>query len=186
PRRAARRRRHALFDGADRDGSVWCSARRGHVRARAHRDASIAPSETARWNLSCDVHGRTNGHPCAGGAHCKQTRARCAVPRVPLHAFVRIAYDVTPLSPPRTGIGDFDALHFTDWLQPPQRAGVRATMIHDLGPLHFPEHLHRRTVGMHTANAQAAKRCDVVFTNSEYTANDITATLGIPRERLRV
>jgi glycosyltransferase involved in cell wall biosynthesis len=80
----------------------------------------------------------------------------------------------------------FDVLHFTDWLQPPQRAGVRATMIHDLGPLHFPERLHPRTVRMHTANAEAARRCQVVFTNSEYTANDIVATLGIPSERLRV
>jgi glycosyltransferase involved in cell wall biosynthesis len=83
-------------------------------------------------------------------------------------------------------VAAFDVLHFTDWLQPPQRAGVRATMIHDLGPLHFPERLHRRTVRMHTANAEAAKRCQVVFTNSEYTANDIVATLGIPSERLRV
>jgi glycosyltransferase involved in cell wall biosynthesis len=83
-------------------------------------------------------------------------------------------------------IDDFDVLHFTDWLQPPQCAGVRATMIHDLGPLHFPQRLHRRTVRMHSANAQAAKRCDVVFTNSEYTARDIVTTLGIPRGRIRV
>jgi glycosyltransferase involved in cell wall biosynthesis len=83
-------------------------------------------------------------------------------------------------------IGAFDVLHFSDWLQPPQRAGVRATMIHDLGPLLFPERLHRRTVRMHTANAEAAKGCDVVFTNSEYTARDIVTTLGIPRERIRV
>jgi glycosyltransferase involved in cell wall biosynthesis len=83
-------------------------------------------------------------------------------------------------------IGDFDVLHFTDWLQPPQRRGVRATMIHDLGPLHFPGRLHPRTVRMHRANADAATRCDVVFTNAEYTANDINAMLGIPRGRIRV
>ena len=105
---------------------------------------------------------------------------------VPFGHAIRRAWTAIGAPPAERFIGDFDALHFTDWLQPPQRAGVRATMIHDLGPLHFPQHLHRRTVRMHTANAQAAKRCDVVFTNSEYTANDITATLGIPRERLRV
>jgi glycosyltransferase involved in cell wall biosynthesis len=82
--------------------------------------------------------------------------------------------------------GPFDVLHFTDWMHPPQRRGVRATMIHDLGPLHFPERLHPRTVSMHTANAREAARCDVVFTNAEHTADDVAETLGIPRERIRV
>src|SRR5262249_30006377 len=124
--------------------------------------------------------------------------------RVRLPRSVRIAYDVTPLSHPRTGVGNYilgalngmleegggelvvfgpvsirgralldealagldverrlvtvpfahatrrawgalrhpaaerflggvDVLHFTDWMRPPQREGVRATMIHDLG-----------------------------------------------------
>ena len=83
-------------------------------------------------------------------------------------------------------VGGFDVLHFSDWMYPPQRSGARATMIHDLGPLHFPERLHPRTVSMHTATAREAKRCDVVFTNSEYTAADIVAALGIPGERIRV
>lgn len=83
-------------------------------------------------------------------------------------------------------VGSFDVLHFTDWMRPPQRAGVRATMIHDLGPLHFPERLHPRTVRMHTANAREAQRCDVVFVNSEFTADDVAERLGIARERIRV
>src|SRR5205814_7826323 len=83
-------------------------------------------------------------------------------------------------------VGRFDVLHFTDWMRPPQREGVRATMIHDLGPLHFPEKLHPRTVRMHTANAEQARACEVVFTNAHYTADDVVATLGIPRERIRV
>jgi glycosyltransferase involved in cell wall biosynthesis len=83
-------------------------------------------------------------------------------------------------------VGAFDALHFTDWMRPPQRTGVRATMIHDLGPLHFPERLHPRTVRIHTANAHEAQRCDVVFVNSEFTAQDVFERLGIPRERIRV
>ena len=29
-------------------------------------------------------------------------------------------------------LGGFDVLHFSDWMYPPQRAGVRATTIHDL------------------------------------------------------
>jgi glycosyltransferase involved in cell wall biosynthesis len=172
---------------------------------------------------------------------------------------VRIAYDVTPLSHPRTGVGNYilgalkgmlavasdqhdfvafgpvsirgrrlladtlsglpverrlltvpfahatrrawgalghpvaervvrglDVLHFSDWMTPPQRGGVRATMIHDLGPLRFPERLHPRTVSMHSGTARAAASCDVVFTNSEYTAADIVELLGLPRDRVRV
>jgi glycosyltransferase involved in cell wall biosynthesis len=83
-------------------------------------------------------------------------------------------------------VGTFDALHFTDWMFPRQRHGVRATMIHDLGPLKFPERLHPRTVRMHTANARQAASCDVVFTNAEYTADDIVETLRISRDRIRV
>lgn len=83
-------------------------------------------------------------------------------------------------------LGQVDVLHFTDWMVPPGRPRVRATMIHDLGPLRYPERLHPRTVRMHSATARAAARCDVVFTNAEYTANDIVDRLGIPRERIRV
>jgi glycosyltransferase involved in cell wall biosynthesis len=83
-------------------------------------------------------------------------------------------------------VGSFDVLHFTDWMRPPQRAGVRATMIHDLGPLRYPERLHPRTVRIHTTNAREARTCDVVFVNSEFTANDVAERLGIPRERIRV
>ena len=83
-------------------------------------------------------------------------------------------------------LGPFDVLHFTDWLVPPQRSGVRATMIHDLGPLRFPERLHPRTVRMHTRTAREARRCDVVFVNSEFTAADVVELAGVPRERIRV
>ena len=83
-------------------------------------------------------------------------------------------------------LGHVDVLHFSDWMYPPQRAGLRATMIHDLGPLHFPDRLDRRTVAMHTGGAREARRCDVVLVNSEYTARDVAATLGIDRARIRV
>jgi glycosyltransferase involved in cell wall biosynthesis len=99
---------------------------------------------------------------------------------------VRRAWSRIGRPPAERVVGDFDALHFTDWMYPPQRSGVRATMIHDLGPLHFPERLHPRTVRMHTANARHARACDVVFTNSRYTADDVVNTLGISRERIRV
>jgi len=83
-------------------------------------------------------------------------------------------------------VGPVDVLHFTDWMRPPQRAGVRATMIHDLGPLRYPERLHPRTVRMHTGTAREASGCDVVFVNSEFTAGDVGERLGIPREKIRI
>lgn len=83
-------------------------------------------------------------------------------------------------------LGDFDVLHFTDWMIPPQKKGIRATMIHDLGPLRFPERLHPRTVSMHSATAREAKSCDVVFANSSFTAGDAIERLGLGSERVRV
>ncbi|OLE01726.1 MAG: hypothetical protein AUG91_00500 [Actinobacteria bacterium 13_1_20CM_4_69_9] len=83
-------------------------------------------------------------------------------------------------------VGAFDVLHFSDWMRPPQRAGIRATMIHDLGPLHFPERLHPRTVRMHTTNAREARNCDVVFVNSQFTAADVVKRLGIEPDRVHV
>ena len=83
-------------------------------------------------------------------------------------------------------VGPFDVLHFTDWVVPPQRGGVRATMIHDLGPLRFAEKLHPRTVRMHRRTAGEARSCDVVFVNSEFTAADAVERAGVARERIRV
>lgn len=84
-------------------------------------------------------------------------------------------------------LGRFDALHFTDWMYPPQRAGVRATTIHDLVPLHHPEWTTGRTRSMHGRKyANAARTCDVMFANSAFTADDVAATLGFPRERVLV
>jgi glycosyltransferase involved in cell wall biosynthesis len=84
-------------------------------------------------------------------------------------------------------LGRFDALHFSDWMYPPQRAGIRATTIHDLVPLHHPEWTTARTRSMHGRKYRnAAATCDVVFVNSAYTGRDVTATLGVPAERIRV
>src|SRR5919199_2227567 len=72
-------------------------------------------------------------------------------------------------------------------MYPPQRAGVRATMIHDLVPLRFPEWAHPRTVRMHGAKYRnAARTCDLLFVNSAYTGRDVTELLGVQPERLVV
>ena len=84
-------------------------------------------------------------------------------------------------------LGPFDVLHFWDWMYPPQRSGVRATMIHDLVPLRFPEWTTRRTRSMHSAKYRnAARTCDVVFVNSSFTGSDVVELLGVPEERVRL
>jgi glycosyltransferase involved in cell wall biosynthesis len=84
-------------------------------------------------------------------------------------------------------LGRFDVLHFTDWMYPPQQHGVRATTIHDLVPLHHPEWTTKRTQAMHGRKYRnAARTCDVVFANSAFTADDVSTTLGVPRERIVV
>ncbi len=84
-------------------------------------------------------------------------------------------------------LGPFDVLHFSDWMFPPQRTGLRATTIHDLVPLHFPEWVTARTRSMHARKyANAAQTCDVIFANSSFTADDVASTLGFARERIVV
>ncbi|HEY7380819.1 MAG TPA: glycosyltransferase family 1 protein [Gaiella sp.] len=84
-------------------------------------------------------------------------------------------------------LGPFDALLFSDWMYPPQRAGVRATVIHDLVPLHHPEWCTRRTVSMHGRKYRnAARTCDLLVANSRFTADDIVSTLSVPEERIVV
>ncbi|MGI8420764.1 MAG: glycosyltransferase family 4 protein [Gaiellaceae bacterium] len=84
-------------------------------------------------------------------------------------------------------LGAFDVLHFTDWMYPPQRAGLRSTMVHDLVPVRFPEWAQSRTRSMHGAKYRhMAERCDVILTNSRYTADDVVEYYGVPRERLHV
>jgi glycosyltransferase involved in cell wall biosynthesis len=78
-------------------------------------------------------------------------------------------------------------LHFTDWMYPPQRAGLRSTTVHDLVPLRFPDWVTPRTRSMHGRKYRnAARTCDLIFVNSAFTGEDVVGTLGVPSERVRV
>ena len=84
-------------------------------------------------------------------------------------------------------VGPFDVFHFSDWMYPPQAAGVRATMVHDLVPLRHPEWVTEKTRKMHGAKyANAARTCDRVFVNSEFTGRDVVERLGVAADRVRV
>ncbi|MEK6274691.1 MAG: glycosyltransferase family 1 protein [Actinomycetota bacterium] len=83
--------------------------------------------------------------------------------------------------------GALDVFHFSDWMYPRQRGGLRSTIVHDLIPLRFPEWVHPRTRRQNLAKyAHAARTCDVIVTISSFTADDIAERLGFPRERIVV
>jgi glycosyltransferase involved in cell wall biosynthesis len=99
----------------------------------------------------------------------------------------RTAWSRLAWPPAERWLGPFDVLHFTDWMYPPQRSGLRATTIHDLVPLHFPEWVTGRTRSMHTHKYEnAARTCGVIFANSAFTADDVATTLDFPRDRVVV
>src|SRR5829696_9113501 len=83
--------------------------------------------------------------------------------------------------------GPLDVFHFSDWMYPPQRGGVRTTTIHDLFPLRYPDWVHPQTYAMHSRKyAHAAQTCDLIVVNSEFTASEVVELLGFPRERICV
>jgi glycosyltransferase involved in cell wall biosynthesis len=83
--------------------------------------------------------------------------------------------------------GPLDVFHFSDWMYPPQRRGLRATTIYDLIPLRFPGWVHPRTRAMHLRKYRhAAKTCDQIAAISNFTADDIAERLRFPRERIVV
>src|SRR5918992_3922870 len=84
-------------------------------------------------------------------------------------------------------VGAFDVFHYSDWMYPAQAGGVRATTIHDLVPLRFPDWVTPKTRAMHGAKyADVARTADLVLVNSEFTGRDVVEWLGVPAERVKV
>ena len=84
-------------------------------------------------------------------------------------------------------VGPLDVFHLSDWMYPRQRAGLRTTTVHDLGPIHHPHWVDPRTRALHVPKARhAAETCDLLFANSRYTADDVVRTLGVPADRVLV
>lgn len=109
------------------------------------------------------------------------------LPVLPAAQVVRTLWSRAGTPPLERVLGSFDVFHFSDWMYPPQRAGVRSTMVHDLVPIRFPEWVHPRTRRMHGAKYRhAARECDVVMVNSRFTGADVAETLGVPAERIHV
>lgn len=84
-------------------------------------------------------------------------------------------------------VGPLDVFHFSDWMYPSQRSGVRATTVHDLVPLRFPELVEPATRRMHGPKYENATRtCDRIFVNSRFTGGEVAELLGVPEERIVV
>jgi glycosyltransferase involved in cell wall biosynthesis len=99
----------------------------------------------------------------------------------------RQGWSRTAWPPVEQFLGPIDVLHFSDWMYPPQRSGIRSTMIHDLVPLRFPGWVQGRTKRMHGAKYRnAARTCDVVFVNSEFTKGEVVELLGVASEKVVV
>jgi glycosyltransferase involved in cell wall biosynthesis len=102
------------------------------------------------------------------------------------HAW-RTAWSRAGWPPVERWLGRFDVLHFSDWMYPPQRGGVRATTIHDLVPLRHPEWTHARTVRMHRAKYRhAARTAHLFMCNSRFTAREVQELLHVEPARTRV
>ncbi len=102
------------------------------------------------------------------------------------HAW-RTLWSRSGLLPVERFAGALDVFHFSDWMYPPQRGGLRTTTIYDLIPLRFPEWVHPRTRAINLRKYRhAAKTCDLIAAISSYTADDIVERLQYPRERIVV
>jgi glycosyltransferase involved in cell wall biosynthesis len=156
-------------------GNYILGSLRGLLDAAAGEHEVIPFAPTSRW-------GRPHLLDALDGLP-----VRPRVVTLPLSHAWRTAWSRLAYPPAERFLGPFDVLHFWDWMHPPQRGGVRATMIHDLVPLRFPEWTTRRTRAMHRAKYRnAARTCDVIFVNSRYTADDVSERLGIQPQRVRV
>jgi glycosyltransferase involved in cell wall biosynthesis len=105
---------------------------------------------------------------------------------LPFAHYWRQAWSRLGRPPVERFLGPVDVLHYSDWMFPPQRAGLRSTMIHDLVPLHHREWVTSRTYSMHGAKYRDARACDTVFVNSAYTGRDVVDTLGVDPARIHV
>jgi glycosyltransferase involved in cell wall biosynthesis len=105
---------------------------------------------------------------------------------LPFAHFWRQAWSRARRPPVERFLGRVDVLHYTDWMYPPQRAGLRSTMVHDLVPLHHREWVTPRTYSMHSTKYRDATSCDTVFVNSAFTGRDVADTLGVDPSRVHV
>jgi glycosyltransferase involved in cell wall biosynthesis len=165
----------------------------------------ISPLSRPLTGIGNYIHGMVAGLvEAAGGEHAVvafgpsgprgRGRIRAALDGLPVELRlplmphgVRTAWSRWQQYPVERLVGPLDVFHFSDWMYPPQRDGLRATTIHDLIPLHHPELVEPETVRMHGPKYEhAARTCDRIFVNSRFTGGEVVELLGVPEERIRI
>ena len=125
---ANRRRRQPALASPHRDRQLparaGLGARRGGRRRARDRGVRAVGAERAR----ADPRGARG--PRTSSCGCRSSRGRSGGGR---------AGAASAGLPVERVVGPLDVFHFSDWMYPPQRGGVRATTVHDLVPLRFPE-----------------------------------------------
>jgi glycosyltransferase involved in cell wall biosynthesis len=153
-----------------------------YLRGSLRGLAEAAPADEIVAFAPTSLHGRAAIRAALAGIDVDLR----LLPLPASHA-IRTAWSLTGRPAAERWLGAFDVLHFSDWLFPPQRAGVRATTIHDIVPHHHPQWVTTRTRSMHERKYRnAARTCDVVFANSAFTADDFSDAFAYPRERVMV
>ena len=172
PPSARRLRRRAALPSADR---------RRQLRARLAR---------AGWSRRAPTWCRSRRRPRPGGGDPRGARGLAVEPRLrflPFAHFWRQGWSRLGWPPVERFLGPVDVLHFSDWMYPPQSGGLRSTMVHDLVPERFPDWVQGRTRRMHGAKYRnAARTCDVVFVNAEFTKGEVVELMGVPEEKVVV
>ena len=134
--------------------SPACARRGGSTSRRVRADEPAGEARIGRRSTGIDVELR--------------------LPVLPASHALRTAWSRLGRPPAERVARRFDVLHFTDWMYPPQRSGIRSTMIHDLVPRALPRMGDARTQRMHGAKYRnAARTCDVVIVNSRFTGDDV-------------
>jgi glycosyltransferase involved in cell wall biosynthesis len=143
------------------------------IDARAHELVAFAPS---------GPRGRQRIRESLAGLDVE-----LQLPVLPRAHWWRTAWSRFGRPPVERIVGPLDVFHFSDWMYPPQRGGLRATTIHDLVPLRFPEWVQPRTRRMHGPKYEnAARTCDRIFVNSRFTAGEVVELLDVLKERIVV
>ena len=79
------------------------------------------------------------------------------LPLLPRAQVWRAAWSRIGRPPVEVVVGPLDVFHFSDWMYPSQRGGVRTTTVHDLVPLRFPEWVEPATLRMHGSSTRTLR-----------------------------
>jgi glycosyltransferase involved in cell wall biosynthesis len=104
-----------------------------------------------------------------------------AMPARPLHA----AWTRSGLPPVEWFVGRQDVVHGTNFVVPPTRRAARVVTVHDLTVVLYPELCDPPTLRFPDLIRRAVADGAWVHTPSQYVADQLTAELAVPPERVR-